>query len=637
MKQIPRFKSSLLTLALLLLTLAHAVCQELPMPILNADVDKVWRGDDLPHGFSGKEVIIGVTDWGFDYAHPVFWDSTYTNYRILRAWDQYRQVGPAPNGYNYGTEWVGESQLLDNEGDTCNIYDYHYHGTHVASIAAGSGAGTKYKGVAYDAELLLVTIAVSEQAVIDAFNWMHDVATREGKRLVINMSWGLFFMGNMDGTGRLNETMRALAEQGVLFVSSAGNNGDTPCHLSYNFDETPSREMKIGVKMNNYMIDHNWGQSVTICNAAPDQPFSAGLFVYGADFQPLGASPMFSTADGNRYEESFFLVDSDTIFYTVEVSNTEEFSRRHHARLRIKHPTNRSLKIGMNFSAAAGEIHAWNIVELSNNVGNFGTEFVPIGMTWATCNDLRYSISAPSNSETPISVAAHYAGTRGAQGNWFGANIANFSSVGPIVDGREKPDISAPGVDIIAALSSRASETLYPTDTVVFNDKTYPFGKLSGTSMSSPFVAGVAALMLEANPLLSPQQVKEIIKETATLDQYTAEDQFGTAHFGAGKVNAYAAVLRALQTVGTAEMACTAPHSRLFPNPANDHIAVILPNEMQQANVNIYDLHGRLVLSKTIHDGANYLTISELAAGCYVVKVNSGSHLFVHKLIKQKP
>ena len=93
-------------------------------------VDSVWKAIDLPQAFTGDGVIIGFVDWGFDYTHPVFYDTNMVHYRVLRAWDQFKTAGPAPSGYDYGTEYVGAEQLLTALCDTSNCYGYHYHGTH---------------------------------------------------------------------------------------------------------------------------------------------------------------------------------------------------------------------------------------------------------------------------------------------------------------------------------------------------------------------------------------------------------------------------------------------------------------------------------------------------------------------------
>ena len=66
-------------------------------------VDSVHTGLGLAQPFHGEGVLIGVLDWGFDYTHPNFYDTTLTSTRIRGAWDQYRQSGPAPAGFDYGT------------------------------------------------------------------------------------------------------------------------------------------------------------------------------------------------------------------------------------------------------------------------------------------------------------------------------------------------------------------------------------------------------------------------------------------------------------------------------------------------------------------------------------------------------
>ena len=90
----------------------------------DVSADLVWQGFELPQGYSGKGVIIGVTDWGFDYTHPMFYDSSINNYRILAAWDQFRNQGPAPDSMFYGTVFYGEQELTQAQ----------------SGIAAGGGA-----------------------------------------------------------------------------------------------------------------------------------------------------------------------------------------------------------------------------------------------------------------------------------------------------------------------------------------------------------------------------------------------------------------------------------------------------------------------------------------------------------------
>ncbi|WP_156856390.1 S8 family serine peptidase [Oceanobacillus sp. AG] len=89
--------------------------------------------------------------------------------------------------------------------------------------------------------------------------------------------------------------------------------------------------------------------------------------------------------------------------------------------------------------------------------------------------------------------------------------IADYSSRGPTIDSFVKPDIYAPGTNIVSLLAPGSSiETELPE---MIRDEKYI--ELSGTSMATPICAGVIALMLEANPDLSPNDVKSILKATA--------------------------------------------------------------------------------------------------------------------------
>ncbi|MEK3905852.1 S8 family peptidase [Oceanobacillus sp. FSL W7-1309] len=94
--------------------------------------------------------------------------------------------------------------------------------------------------------------------------------------------------------------------------------------------------------------------------------------------------------------------------------------------------------------------------------------------------------------------------------------IADYSSRGPTIDTFVKPDIYAPGTNIISLLApGSALESELPEMVI---DENYI--QLSGTSMATPICAGIIALMLEANPSLSPNDIKSILKATShpTLD-----------------------------------------------------------------------------------------------------------------------
>jgi hypothetical protein len=110
--------------------------------------------------------------------------------------------------------------------------------------------------------------------------------------------------------------------------------------------------------------------------------------------------------------------------------------------------------------------------------------------------------------------------------------IADFSSRGPTRDGRTKPDVSAPGLFITAARSSYVSQGE--------NDPDQYHRVLAGTSMASPHVAGVVALMLQYKPWLTPQAIRSLLVEGTNLDDFTGfiDASEGSNEWGWGKADA---------------------------------------------------------------------------------------------------
>ena len=209
-----------------ILQLAGKIKPDLDKAVHDVGADSVQMGLNLPQSYTGKNVLIGITDWGFDYSSPMFFDTLLQNTRILAAWDQYKNSGPSPLGFNYGTEYSTWPEFEAAGSDTANIYSYATHGTHVTGIAGGSGAGTIYRGLAFDAQFLFATFLVDESAVLDAWEWMYQKSVSESKRLVINMSWGLYHLGTLDGNSLLSQAIDGYSELGVVFANSGGNNGN---------------------------------------------------------------------------------------------------------------------------------------------------------------------------------------------------------------------------------------------------------------------------------------------------------------------------------------------------------------------------------------------------------------------------
>ena len=590
----------------------------------DARLDSVRQAINLPQEFTGEGVIIGITDWGFDYTHPVFYDTNMIHYRVLRAWDQFKTSGPAPEGYDYGTEYIGAEALLSAQCDTSNVYDYAYHGTHCAGIAGGAGAGTKYRGVAVDAEFLFVSVNLTDHQVIDAWRWMYDVSQQEGKRLVISMSWGLYYLDNMDGTGALAEEMQRLNDLGVVFVVSAGNNGDENFHLLNTFTQPDTMRTMFTFPSSSI------GSTITMMNSE-NQPFAFSLFVMDNAYNIIGETPFYQTEDGG-ITDSYLVVNGDSVHYRCDVQSLSEYNQKPVVQLNVYKNTN--YKYGLAVAASGGDFHAWNLALIETNYGNWGGVFTRPGIypNWKT-GDALYGISTPGNIDCAITVAAHSARFKAPSGNFSGGTIADFSSSGPGFGATSKPDLSAPGKNITSSLSSYTN-TYSGTSaaSMQFNGRTYKFVSLSGTSMSCPFVAGVAALVLQVNPYLSAAQVKDILLQTAYNDQFTEEA--GVLRFGHGKVNAYQAVLRSMTTVGVDDYVVTKePLFTVFPNPASNQCFVTANTESDKTLCQLMDMTGRVVLQTILTPGVNTLNVQSLTPGCYVMKITDNMIVVTKKLI----
>lgn len=593
------------------LEIAGKINPNLDKAIKDLRADSVHHGYGLPQGYTGKNVLIGVTDWGFDYTHPVFYDTLLQTNRIFAAWDQFKTNGPAPNGFSYGTEYATPSSLLAAGSDTSNIYSYGTHGTHVAGIAGGAGANTAYRGVAYDAQFLFVTFLVDEGAVLDAWQWMYQKALAADKRLVINMSWGLYHFGTLDGTSLLSQAIDAFSNLGVVFVNSGGNNGAVNFHLkkSFNNDLLKSR-----IEFYDYSANPNmWGQSIHAWGEA-GQAFENGLIITNSSNVLLAETPFYSTATTSSYIDTFLVVNQDTILYNISADAAHPLNGKPQMRLRVKN-TNTALRVQLKSQANAGTVHYWNVTELTNDVGNWGMDFLAAG-AGTTAGDNQNGISEPSCADQVISVAAYATQYATNSGSLVGGALANFSSRGPRYDGAMKPDIAAPGVAIASAVSSFTDANYTSVGNTSFNNTTYHFAKFSGTSMASPMVAGVVALMLEANPYLSASQIKEIIMNTARQDNYTGViPTGGSPLWGAGKVNAYAAVKLALQTLGT-QNALVSTDWNVYPNPVQNYLHFTIVELPEFAE--IISLDGKRFLCPILN---GKVAVQDLPLGSYYIRL----------------
>ena len=607
------------------LQLAGKIKPDLDKAVKDIGADSVHLGIDLPQGYTGKDVFIGVTDWGFDYTSPMFYDTLLQETRIHAAWDQFKTSGPHPIGFTYGTEYSTPTTLLLAGSDTANIYSFATHGSHVAGIAGGSGAGTNYRGVGFESKFLFATFLVDESAVMDAWAWMYQKAQQASKRLVINMSWGLYHFGTLDGNSLLSQAIDNYSAQGVLFANSGGNNGDVNFHIKKNFQNDT---IKSKINFYSYTANPNmWGQSIHAWGEV-GKSFSSGLMVYDQNGQLAASTPLYSTASLATYLDTMLVVGLDTIYFNVTADAAHPQNGRPQMRIRVK-SLSASNKVLLKSTAQDGVVHYWNVTELSNDVGNWGMPFATYG-TGSIAGDKLYGISEPSCTNSLLSVAAYTPRYYNSSGTALGGVIAPFSSVGPRYDEVLKPEIAAPGVNIVSSISSFTDNAFTQFSSISFNNRTYPFARFSGTSMASPMVAGVISLVLEANPYLSAAQVKDIIIQSAREDAQTGVIPVdGSTQWGWGKINAYLAVKLALNTIGFEEVEQETLWT-VYPNPVMQQLHFTVVDELP-ASVYILSTSGAIV-SKKVNTAS--IDVSDLKAGSYWIRVELNGRIQQQLFIK---
>lgn len=595
--------------------------------VVDTRVDSVWMGYGLSQPFTGKNVLVGITDWGFDYNHPMFMDTTLTTSRVRAAWDHFKQSGDQPAGYGYGVEYDTPTELSNAASDTASTYyDYATHGSHVAGIAAGSGAGTKFRGMAFEAEYLFNSIQLDVGAAIDAFNWMKGIADADGKRLVVNMSWGLYYMGTMDGTSLVSQAIDNLSSQGVVFVTSGGNNGSPKFHLKKDFLGDTLRSQ---IQFYGYNLHPNmWGQSISSWGEV-GATYSMQFEVYDNTGTMLDATPAYATSDVG-YHDSILVMGTDTVFYNFTIESAHTLNSRPMIWARVKN-TNTSLRVVMKTYAISGRVHYWNVVELDNGVGNWGQDFIAYG-SGGTAGDTQYGVGEPACTESAITVAAHGPAVFNQSGTEYPGGLASFSSEGPTYDERQKPDVSAPGVGIVSSINSYTTASYTTNASITFNGRTYDFSAFSGTSMSSPATAGVVALMLEANPDITAQQLKDMLKSTARQDNKTGVISWpGDYEWGMGKVTAHLAVAEAEKASNVKELSRD-NRINIYPNPVHDQLFILWEDTSLSCHVRLYAIDGKMLLEENLKTPV--LDLSAYPKGIYVLNIKIDNYYQSYRVVK---
>ncbi|WP_315347902.1 S8 family serine peptidase [Prevotella melaninogenica] len=525
--------------------------------VVNAE--KVYTGEGLSQSYTGCGVVVGVQDIGFDLTHPNFYSADMSRYRIKALWDQLSRDTIGSTLY-VGRDYVGREALLELkhpiDGET------QTHGTHTAGIAAGSGAEgngvvSPYRGMACDADLVLVDNAADNASLIDpkdyykftyatdalGFKYIFDYAERMHQPCVINFSEGS--SQDFHGYDQLYyELLAKLIGPGRIIVSSAGNDGARNSYI----------HKSIGKERVGAFIMGN--EKRFSCTAKSKQTFTFRISVYDnvASPQIVDISTVnVCNAQDSLLTDSLLVGGKKYKWRVLAYPNSYDTSETAYD-FQLSSPS----KLGDSPQVSLQVMGRDADIELYRMSGYmFPHSLDPV----LDAGDCRYTIFSPSSSPDVICVGAtsyrtqfvNYLGEKKVYDSGQKGIRSSFSAMGPTLDGRIKPDVMAPGQNIISSYSTFFINNPKNVNASVksdvrhfeYNGRIYAWNANAGTSMSAPVVTGAIALWLEADPTLTPADCLEIFAKTCT--HYDASLSYPNNLYGYGQIDVAAGLREVLR------------------------------------------------------------------------------------------
>ncbi len=472
------------------------------------------------HAKAGAGIKIADIDSGITLSNPCFaptgftfpagfpkGETAYTNEKVIAARAYFRPDDPP----------FYAATPADDPGSGGGGHGTHTAGTMVCNYGTTTtfGQGTMISGVAPAAQLMVYRVfyhsmANSESAYDPELIAAIEDAVKDGAD-VVNNSWGGTFVA--DGKDDpLASAYEAAVDAGVVVVFSAGNAGPNPMTMG-----SPGGSSD---------------KFITVAASTTNRIFGNKLNLTSANV-PAGLTniiglPSAETSAGNLLSAS--LTGKEITYSTTNLDGCAAFPAGFFTGkiAYIKRGTcSFSIKIGN--ATTAGAI----AVVMGNNATNPtqaivmstpGTTIPSVMVDTTTGNALQAYIDA-QHAATPAATVTGdllVGSFRGTDNSWQDY-IASFSSRGPTPDLGLKPDITAPGVNILSSVSAND-----------LGDTTPTFALYQGTSMAAPHVTGSAALMRQAHPDWTPAQIRSALMSTT---QEPANLSTNPADRGAGRLD----------------------------------------------------------------------------------------------------
>lgn len=533
--------------------------------------------------YTGKGVVVGFADTGFDPNHLAFRDADTGWSRVVRL-------------TNYGESPYDVTRLTTREEIAAWQTDDpdQWHATHVGGILAGGYKGNPYWGIATGSEIVATTSILYDALLLSGMEDVVGYAREVGKPAVINMSVSSS-LGPHDGTSLFCQYLRLLAEDATICIS-AGNDGARVGIWNGVFPaDGPAAAAVVDVpswrlfRAKGY-IDV-WSRDAS--------PFDFALLVVDNQTNRVVARVPFPTVSSAGVEQGYAIASSPERLEAAGISPAESLVSREFAGC-----LNGIVTLTTEVNPENGRFNGLVFLDVENLPGDDGeiSERYEIALevngrrgqrvTAYASDQLRFrEIDGYDNfsylgtdgvindfvtGEGVIGVGAMCSRNRWPQldgedgeGSYGVGDVAGFSSLCTGGTTGLLPDIVAPGAWLVSSVSTPyavAHPEVIPSYSQVntADGIDYYWDSASGTSMSSPYVAGVCALWLEANPYATPAEIKETIISTATQPTVNPAN----SRWGRGILNSYEGLRRILALGGVEEVRSDAAPGEMPPLPS---------------------------------------------------------------------